>query len=128
MHMGDCRLSLDRLLDFLNYNTLCDCTLQISGTQTTAVSYPRIIKRCFPSKMFPRNGIQQCEFLSPRSHASPSSTKKKKKKTPTQPRVEAGNNTTTAVPASRKRPHKGNTVSDETVMYGYWSSVTGLDL
>jgi hypothetical protein len=28
----------------------------------------------------------------------------------------------------RKRRHKGNTVSDETVMYGYWSSVTGLDL
>jgi hypothetical protein len=31
-------------------------------------------------------------------------------------------------PASRKRRLKGNTVSDETVMYGYWSSVTGLDL
>jgi hypothetical protein len=31
-------------------------------------------------------------------------------------------------PASRKRRQKGNTVSDETVMYGYWSSVTGLDL
>jgi hypothetical protein len=31
-------------------------------------------------------------------------------------------------PASRKRRHKGNTVSDETVLYGYWSSVTGLDL
>jgi hypothetical protein len=30
--------------------------------------------------------------------------------------------------ASRKRRQKGNTVSDETVMYGYWSSVTGLDL
>jgi hypothetical protein len=29
---------------------------------------------------------------------------------------------------SRKRRQKGNTVSDETVMYGYWSSVTGLDL
>jgi hypothetical protein len=33
-----------------------------------------------------------------------------------------------AVHASRKRQQKGNTVSDETVMYGYWSSVTGLDL
>jgi hypothetical protein len=27
-------------------------------------------------------------------------------------------------PASRKRRRRGNTVSDETVMYGYWSSVT----
>jgi hypothetical protein len=27
-------------------------------------------------------------------------------------------------PWSRKRRRKGNTVSDETVMYGYWSSVT----
>jgi hypothetical protein len=40
------------------------------------------------------------------------------------PRVEAGDNTSTAVPASRKRRRRGNTVSDETVMYGYWSSVT----
>jgi hypothetical protein len=30
----------------------------------------------------------------------------------------------TAVPASRKRRRRGNTVSDETVMYGYWFSVT----
>jgi hypothetical protein len=44
------------------------------------------------------------------------------------PRVEAGYNTSTVVPVSRKRRHKGNTVSDETVKYGYWSSVTELDL
>jgi hypothetical protein len=47
---------------------------------------------------------------------------------PWRTRVEAGWNTSIAVPVSRKRRHKGNTVSDETVMYGYWSSVTGLDL
>jgi hypothetical protein len=41
------------------------------------------------------------------------------------PRVEAGRNTSTAVPASRKRRRKGNpVVSDETVMYGYESSAT----
>jgi hypothetical protein len=38
-------------------------------------------------------------------------------------RVEAGKNTSTAVPASLMRRRRGNTVSDETVMYGYWSSV-----
>jgi hypothetical protein len=38
-------------------------------------------------------------------------------------RVEAGSNISTVVPASRKRRRGGNTVSDETVMYGYWSSV-----
>jgi hypothetical protein len=42
------------------------------------------------------------------------------------PRVEVGYNTSTVVPASRKRRRRGNTFSDETVMYGYWSSVTGL--
>jgi hypothetical protein len=31
-----------------------------------------------------------------------------------------------AIPASRKRRQRGNTVSDETVMYGYWSSVIAL--
>jgi hypothetical protein len=35
--------------------------------------------------------------------------------------VEAGYNTSTVVPASRKRRQKGNTVSDETAKYGYWS-------
>jgi hypothetical protein len=40
------------------------------------------------------------------------------------PRVEACKNTSTVVPASRKRRRSGNTVSDETVMYCYWSSVT----
>jgi hypothetical protein len=41
------------------------------------------------------------------------------------PRVEAGKNTSTAVPASRKRRRKGNpVVSDEAVMYGYESSAT----
>jgi hypothetical protein len=41
-----------------------------------------------------------------------------------EPRVEAGQNTSTAVPANRKRRQKGNTVSDETVKCGYWASVT----
>jgi hypothetical protein len=36
------------------------------------------------------------------------------------PRVEAGLNTSTVVPASRKRRQKGNAVSDETVKYSYW--------
>jgi hypothetical protein len=37
-----------------------------------------------------------------------------------QPRMEAGKNTSTVIPASRKRWRKGNSVvSDETVMYGY---------
>jgi hypothetical protein len=40
------------------------------------------------------------------------------------PRVEAGYNTSTAVPASRKRRQKGNTVSDEPVKYGYWELMT----
>jgi hypothetical protein len=41
------------------------------------------------------------------------------------PRVEAGKNTCTVIPASRKRRQKGNpVVSDETVMYGYESSAT----
>jgi hypothetical protein len=41
------------------------------------------------------------------------------------PRVEAGKNTSTVIPASRKRRQKGNpVVSDETVMYGYESSAT----
>jgi hypothetical protein len=35
-------------------------------------------------------------------------------------RVEAGKNTSTVVPARRKRRQKGNTVSDETVKYSYW--------
>jgi hypothetical protein len=39
------------------------------------------------------------------------------------PRVETGSNTSTVVPASRKRRRRGTTVSEETVMYGYWSSV-----
>jgi hypothetical protein len=35
------------------------------------------------------------------------------------PRVEAGKNTSTVIPASRKRQRKGNpVVSDDTVMYG----------
>jgi hypothetical protein len=39
--------------------------------------------------------------------------------------VEAGKNTSTVIPASRKRRWKGNpVVSDETVMNGYESSVT----
>jgi hypothetical protein len=39
------------------------------------------------------------------------------------PRVEAGKNTSTVIPASRKRRRKGNpVVSDETVVYGYESS------
>jgi hypothetical protein len=39
------------------------------------------------------------------------------------PRVEAGKNTSTVVPESRKRRRNGNlVVSDETVMYGYESS------
>jgi hypothetical protein len=41
------------------------------------------------------------------------------------PRVEAGKNTSTVIPASRKRRRKGNpVVSDEIVMYGYESSAT----
>jgi hypothetical protein len=41
------------------------------------------------------------------------------------PRVEVGYNTTTVIPASRKRRRKGNpVVSDETVMRGYESSAT----
>jgi hypothetical protein len=39
--------------------------------------------------------------------------------------VEAGKNTSTVIPASRKRRRKGKpVVSDETVMYGYESSAT----
>jgi hypothetical protein len=39
--------------------------------------------------------------------------------------VEEGKNTSTVIPASRKRRREGNTVvSDETVMYGYESSAT----
>jgi hypothetical protein len=39
--------------------------------------------------------------------------------------VEAGKNTSTVIPASRKRRRKGNpVVSDETLMYGYESSAT----
>jgi hypothetical protein len=41
-----------------------------------------------------------------------------------EPRVEAGYNTPTVVPASRKRQQTGNTVSDETVMYGYGALMT----
>jgi hypothetical protein len=41
------------------------------------------------------------------------------------PRVEAGKNTSTVIPASRKRRRKGNPVaSGETVMYGYECSAT----
>jgi hypothetical protein len=41
------------------------------------------------------------------------------------PRVEAGRNTSTVIPASRKRRQKGNpVVSDETVMFAYESSAT----
>jgi hypothetical protein len=41
------------------------------------------------------------------------------------PRVEAGKNTSTVIPASRKRRRKGNpVVSDETVIYDYESSAT----
>jgi hypothetical protein len=40
-------------------------------------------------------------------------------------RVETGKNTSTVIPASRKRRRKGNpVVPDETVMYGYESSAT----
>jgi hypothetical protein len=40
-------------------------------------------------------------------------------------RVEAGKNSCTVIPASRKKQRKGNPVlSDETVMYGYESSAT----
>jgi hypothetical protein len=39
--------------------------------------------------------------------------------------VEAGKNTSTVIPGSRKRQRKGNPViSDETVMYSYESSTT----
>jgi hypothetical protein len=39
--------------------------------------------------------------------------------------VEAGKNTSTVIPASRKRRRKGNpVVSGEAVMYGYESSTT----
>jgi hypothetical protein len=40
------------------------------------------------------------------------------------PRVEAGWNTSTVIPVSRKRRQKKNSVSDETVMYGYEPSTT----
>jgi hypothetical protein len=41
------------------------------------------------------------------------------------PRVEAGKNTSTVIPASRKRRRKGKpVVSGETVMYGYEFSET----
>jgi hypothetical protein len=41
------------------------------------------------------------------------------------PHVEAGKNTSTVIPTSRKRRRKGNpVVSDETVMYGYESFAT----
>jgi hypothetical protein len=41
------------------------------------------------------------------------------------PRVEADKNTSTVIPASRKRRRKGNpVVSGETVMYSYESSAT----
>jgi hypothetical protein len=41
------------------------------------------------------------------------------------PRMEAGKNTSTVIPASRKRRQKRNpVVSDETVMFGFESSVT----
>jgi hypothetical protein len=41
------------------------------------------------------------------------------------PRVEAGKNTSTVIPGSRKRRRKGNpVVSREKVMYGYESSAT----
>jgi hypothetical protein len=43
-----------------------------------------------------------------------------------QPRVEASWNTSTAVPANRKRRRRGKPVLDEMVMYGYWSSVIAL--
>jgi hypothetical protein len=43
------------------------------------------------------------------------------------PRVEAGYSTSTVVPASRKRRRQnGNTVSDETVKYGYCALITWL--
>jgi hypothetical protein len=39
--------------------------------------------------------------------------------------VEAGKNTSTVIPASHKKPRKGNpVVSGETVMYGHESSAT----
>jgi hypothetical protein len=41
------------------------------------------------------------------------------------PRVEAGKNTSTVIPASHKRRREGNpVVSDKTVMYGYEPSAT----
>jgi hypothetical protein len=41
------------------------------------------------------------------------------------PRVEAGKNTSTVIPASRKRRRKGNPeISNEIVMYCYESSAT----
>jgi hypothetical protein len=41
------------------------------------------------------------------------------------PHVKAGKNTSTVIPASRKRRREGNpVVSDETVMYGYEPSAT----
>jgi hypothetical protein len=41
------------------------------------------------------------------------------------PSVEAGKNTSTVIPASRKRRREGNpVVSGEAVMYGYESSAT----
>jgi hypothetical protein len=43
----------------------------------------------------------------------------------TAPRVEAGKNTSSVIPASRKRRRKENpVVSDETVLFGYESSAT----
>jgi hypothetical protein len=41
-------------------------------------------------------------------------------------KLEAGYNTSTVVPANRKRRQKGNTVSEETVNYGYWALITWL--
>jgi hypothetical protein len=42
-----------------------------------------------------------------------------------QPRVEAGKNSSSVIPATRKRRRKGNlSVSDETAMYGYKTSAT----
>jgi hypothetical protein len=60
-------------------------------------------------------------------HTSPtkSNTKSNRLMPFRDPRVEAGKNPSTVIPASRKRRRKGNpVVSDETVMYGYESSAT----
>jgi hypothetical protein len=40
--------------------------------------------------------------------------------------VGAGEYTSSVVPARRKKRRTGNTVSDEKVMYGYWTSVIAL--